>query len=193
MENNEIIVQEEKSELMQSYNNDWKYATQYAKSDLVPALYKNKPENVIIAMGMSRKMDLDLFTVMQNLNIVRGKASWTGSFCKTLIELTGKFKDLDYVYVGEKGKDDYGCYLQATRVSDGKIVKGATVDTAMVKAEGWITNTKWKSMPELMFAYRASSFFARMHCPEALNGVYTSEEIEDIKKTPTEVEDILGD
>lgn len=193
MENNEIIVQEEKSELMQSYNNDWKYATQYAKSDLVPALYKSKPENVIIAMGMSRKMDLDLFTVMQNLNIVRGKASWTGSFCKTLIELTGKFKDLDYVYVGEKGKDDYGCYLQATRVSDGKIVKGATVDTAMVKAEGWITNTKWKSMPELMFAYRASSFFARMHCPEALNGVYTSEEIEDIKKTPTEVEDILGD
>lgn len=194
MENNEnLIVTQEKSVLMQDYNSKWIYANKYAKSELVPTLYKNKPENVVIAMGMSEKMNLDLFTIMQNLNIIHGKASWSGSFCKTLIEKTGKYKNLNLVYVGEKNKDDYGCYLEATRIEDNKIIKGVTVDIAMAKAENWVSNSKWKTMPELMLAYRATSFFARVNCPEALNGIYTSEEMEDINNEPIEVEDFLSE
>lgn len=138
-------------------------------------------------------MNLDLFTTMQNLNIVRGKASWTGSFCRTLIEKTGRYKDLELVYVGEKGKDNFGCYMQAARTSDSKIIKGVVVDIAMAKAEGWLSNTKWKNMPELMLGYRATSFFARLNCPEALNGIYSTEEVEDITSEPQEIPDILGE
>jgi hypothetical protein len=131
---------------------------------------------------------------MQNLNIVRGKASWSGSFCRTLIEKTGKFANLDLVYVGEKGKDNFGCYMQAIRKTDGKIIKGTTVDMIMVKAEKWNTNPKWNSMTELMLGYRATSFFARLYCPEALSGVYTSEEVEDISnQQPVEISDLLED
>ena len=48
-------------------------------------------------------------------------------------------------------------------------------------------------MPELMLSYRATAFFARVYCPSALNGVYTSEEIEDISAENNKVimEDIL--
>lgn len=180
--------------MMQEYAENFKVAQQYAKSSLVPDNYKGKPENVIIALGMSQNMNIDPFTVMQNLNIVRGKATWSGSFCRTLIEKTGKYTDLDLVYVGEKGKDNYGCYLEATRKRDGARIKGTTVDMAMVKAEKWDTNPKWKSMTELMLGYRAMSFFARIHCPEALNGIYTGEEAEDMTtNTVVEVNDILGD
>ena len=49
----------------------------------------------------------------------------------------------------------------------------------MAKAEGWTSNPKWRNMPELMLAYRASAFFARVYCPEALMGVQTTEEIYD--------------
>ena len=180
--------------MMQEYAENFKVAQQYAKSSLVPDNYKGKPENVIIALGMSQNMNIDPFTVMQNLNIVRGKATWSGSFCRTLIEKTGKYTDLDLVYVGEKGKDNYGCYLEATRKRDGARIKGTTVDMTMVKAEKWDTNPKWKSMTELMLGYRAMSFFARIHCPEALNGIYTGEEAEDMTtNTVVEVNDILGD
>lgn len=182
------------SPILQQYNDNWRIASQYAKSGLIPENYKGKPENVIIALGMSNKMDIDLFTIMQNLNIVKGKASWSGSFCRTLIEKTGKYVDLDLVYVGEKGKDNYGCYLQAVRKRDGQIIKGTTVDMAMVKAEKWNSNPKWNSMTELMLGYRATSFFARLYCPEALNGVYTDSEIEDIKSSESQViEDLLED
>ena len=202
-ENNEVsIVEVEKpnrTPVLQSFADNWKIAQQYAKSDLIPDNYKNKPENVIIALGMSSKMNLDLFTIMQNLDIVKGKARWNGSFCRTLIEKTGKFKDLDLVYTGEKGKDTYGCYLQAVRKNDNQIVKGAEVTVGMAKAEGWWSKkdrygnetSKWQSLTELMLGYRAMSFFARLHCPEALSGVYTGEEIDDME--PVEEKKIIED
>lgn len=204
-ENNEVsIVEAEKpnrTPVLQSFADNWKIAQQYAKSDLIPDNYKNKPENVIIALGMSSKMNLDLFTIMQNLDIVKGKARWNGSFCRTLIEKTGKFKDLDLVYTGEKGKDTYGCYLQAVRKNDNQIVKGAEVTVGMAKAENWWSKkdkygnetSKWQSLTELMLGYRAMSFFARLHCPEALSGVYTGEEIDDMEQAPEKkiIEDVL--
>jgi hypothetical protein len=204
-QNNEMTVLEteknNRTPVLQSFADNWKIAQQYAKSDLIPDNYKNKPENVIIALGMSSKMNLDLFTIMQNLDIVKGKARWNGSFCRTLIEKTGKYKDLDLIYTGEKDKDTFGCYLQAVRKNDGKIVKGAEITVGMAKAEGWWSKkdkygketSKWQSLTELMLGYRAMSFFARMHCPEALSGVYTGEEIEDMEQPDIKkvVEDVL--
>ena len=61
----------------------------------------------------------------------------------------------------------------------------------MAKAEGWTSNKKWITLTDLMLAYRCQSFFARLYCPEALNGVYTSEEMEDIKEGPRQFQDVL--
>lgn len=178
---------------LKGFGDMWKIATQYSKSDLVPENYKGKPQNVIIALGMAQKTGFDVYTIMNNLNIVKGKASWSGSFCRTLIEATGLYKDLDLIEVGERGKDTWGYYAQAVKKSDGKVVKGATVTIAMAQAEGWTKNTKWKSMPELMLQYRAMAFFARVYASSAINGIQTVEEVEDvnISQENNTMEDIL--
>lgn len=175
---------------LDNYQDNWQMAVNLSKSDLVPDNYKNKPENVIIALGMSQQTGLPPFTIMRNLNIVRGKASFSGSFCKVLIERTGRFKDLELNYFGEKGKDSYGCYLSAIRTSDNKIIKGPEVTMQMAKGEGWTSNKKWITLTDLMLAYRCQSFFARLYCPEALNGVYTDDEISEINSIRT-VKDVL--
>lgn len=184
-------IQEQPKTELQLFGDNWRIATQLAKSTIIPDNYKNKPENVIIALGMAQQLDLTPFTVMQNLNIIKGKTSWSGSFCKTLIEKTKRFKDLNLNYIGQKGTDSYGCYLSATRISDNQIIKGPEVTMKMAKEEGWTTNKKWLTLTDLMLAYRCQSFFARLYCPEAMNGVYTSEEIEDIQPTKRIVEDVL--
>lgn len=178
---------------LKGFGDMWKIATQYSKSDLVPENYKGKPQNVIIALGMAQKTGFDVYTIMNNLNIVKGKASWSGSFCRTLIEATGLYKDLDLIEVGEREKDTWGYYAQAVKKSDGKVVKGATVTIAMAQAEGWTKNTKWKSMPELMLQYRAMAFFARVYASSAINGIQTVEEVEDvnISQENNTMEDIL--
>ena len=70
--------------------------------------------------------------------------------------------------------------MQGISKETGETIKGPEVNMKMAKSEGWTSNTKWINMPELMLSYRATSFFARVYVPEALNGVQTTEEIEDI-------------
>ena len=98
----------------------------------------------------------------------------------SMIQGCGKFTDVRLVYTGNKGTENRGCYVEATRISDGEIVQGTEVTLAMARAEGWTSNSKWKNMPEQMLGYRAAEFFARLHCPDALMGFQTAEEVEDV-------------
>ena len=50
----------------------------------------------------------------------------------------------------------------------------------MARLEGWTSNKKWQTMPELMLAYRAAAFFARIHVPNLLMGCFVEGEAEDI-------------
>lgn len=180
-----------KQNALSTFKDNWEIATQLAKSDIIPDNYKNKPANVVIAIGIANQMNLDPFIVMQNLSFIKGKTSWSGSFCRTLIERTGKFRDLELNYIGERGQDSYGCYLSAIRVSDGKVINGPEVTIAMAKAEKWTSNPKWSTLKDLMLAYRCQSYFCRIHCPEAMSGIYTTEEIEDINVEKEQPKDIL--
>lgn len=184
-------VQQPQTNNLTSFSQNWNMAVQLSKSDIIPDNYKNKPQNVVIAIGLANQMQLDPFTVMQNLAIIKGKTSWSGSFCKTLIERTGKYKNLELNYVGEKGKDSYGCYLSAVRVSDGKVINGPTVTMQMAKAEKWTSNSKWLTLTDLMLAYRCQSFFCRLYVPEAMNGIYTSEEVDEMSTQRQQPTDIL--
>lgn len=136
---------------LSTFSDNWKMATQLAKSTLLPDEFKNHPENVIIALSMAQKMQMDPFTICQNLHIIRGKLSWSGAFCKTLIEQSGKYTDLDFVYFGKEDSDERGCYLEATRVRDGKRIQGNKVTVKLAKDEKWYsTNTKWRTMTDQM-------------------------------------------
>lgn len=161
------------------FKNYWNMAKMLASSDMIPQAYQNKPMNVVVALEQAQRMNCSPLMVMQNLYIVKGKPSWSGSACSMIVNGCGLFENVDLIYVGEKGKDDWGAYVKATRKSDGKELIGTTVDIAMAKAEGWLSNPKWKSMPQQMLGYRAYSFFARLYCPNALSGFQTEGEIED--------------
>ena len=152
----------------EAFNQALRAAQMLSQSTLVPQNYQGKPQDCFIAVEMAARMNTSPIFIMQNLYVVKGKPSWAGQACMAMINACGKFRDVKHVYTGEKGTDSRGCYVTATRISDGEIVNGTEVTMALVKAEGWITNTKWKNMPEQMLGYRAASFFARMYCPEAL-------------------------
>jgi hypothetical protein len=195
----QMIVKQTSNQVATDFKTNWAIAEKLSKSSLLPAEFQEKPENVIIALGMAQKLDLDFFTVAQNLHLIKGRLSWSGSFCKTLIEKTGQYKDLDLIYVGEEGKDNFGCYLEATRIRDNKRIKGNTVTVELAKKEGWWSKkdkygnetSKWSTMTSQMLGYRAMAFFARLYTPEALNGVMTSEESMDLDYQKEQPKDIL--
>ena len=159
-------------------------AAMLSKSTIVPQNYQGKPEDCFIAVEMAARMNTSPVFIMQNLYVVKGKPTWAGQACMAMINACGKFKHVKHVYTGTKGTDTRGCYVTATRISDGETVNGTEVTMKMVKDEGWITNSKWTNMPEQMLGYRAASFFARMYCPEALMGLQTYEEVIDTEPHP---------
>lgn len=174
----------------EAFNELFTMAQYLAKSDLVPDSYRNKPANCMIALETANRMGVSPLFVMEQLTIVRGKRSWSGQACGSIINNYPKFKDVELVYVGKEGEDSWGAYVTAVRKDNGKTVKGTTVTIKMAKTEGWTNNTKWISMPEQMLAYRAYAFFARVHCADALNGFMVEGESEDanfaeIKEAPS--------
>lgn len=148
-----------------------------SKSTIVPPQYQNREENVFIALDLSNRMGISPMTVMQNLYLIQGKPSFSGSFISALIHSSPLFTNVELCWVGEKGKANYGAYIKALK-GDVEVV-GTTVTMDMAAQEGWLKNPKWKSMPELMLSYRAYSFFGRVHASELLNGIYSTSEIED--------------
>ena len=155
-------------------------ANMLSKSTIVPENYRNKPEDCFIAVEMANRMNTSPIFIMQNLYVVKGKPSWAGQACMAMITACGKFKNVKHVYTGDRGRDNRGCYVEATRISDGEVLRGTEVTIQMAKDEGWMSNSKWRNMPEQMLGYRAASFFARMFCPEAMMGLQTTEEIYDV-------------
>lgn len=195
MDNEILVTQDQKHELstgvfstIENFKEIYDIGKMFASSTLVPQAYQGKAMDCTIAVDMANRMNVSPMMVMQNLYVVRGKPSWSGQACKALIEGNGKFKNVKHVYFGEKGTDSRGCYLQATRIEDNEIVQGVEVTIAMAKSEGWYNKpdkygketSKWPTMPDLMLAYRASAFFARVHIPNALMGVAVEGEVEDI-------------
>lgn len=160
-----------------------KQAKILASSDIVPeGTYRGKPANCLIALDMANRMGVSPLHVMQNLYVVKGKPGWSGQYCISAINSSGKFSPLEFMQLLNDDGTIKGYYAQATNLVTKKVCVGAPVTWDMVKAEGWYdkSGSKWKTMPEQMFMYRCAAFFARTYCPEVLNGLQTTEELRDV-------------
>jgi len=157
-------------------------AKMLATSDLVPKNYQGNIPNTMIALEMANRINVSPFQVMQNLDIIQGKPSWRSTFIIAALNSCGRFKPLKFEFVGsDTQSDSYGCRAY-TDDFDGNRITGPLVTWLMVKSEGWLSKvgSKWKTMPELMFQYRAASFFGRLYAPDILNGMQSVEEVKDV-------------
>ena len=165
-------------------------AKSLCQSQLVPTQYQGQSglSNCLVALEMSKRMNLSPLTVMQNLNVIHGKPTWSSQFITSNILGCGRFKNFDYIVTGKDNSLSVQC--QAIRLEDNKLVKGTAVSMKMAQQEGWTAkNKKYQSMPELMLKNRAATFFGRQYIPDLLLGVQTSEEIVDIE--PIDVTDTV--
>lgn len=153
-------------------------AEKIAKSDIIPASFKGKPENCLVALEMSNRMKMPVMQIFQNLYVIQGRPCWSSSFIIACINKCGKYTDLQFTYNTE-GKY---CFAWAISKATGERIEGPKVSMKMAQDEGWLTKngSKWKTMPDLMLRYRAAAFFGRVNCPEVINGMLTDDEAKEI-------------
>lgn len=187
----------------------WRLGQMYARSNLVPEQYRGKPDDCAIACQLAFRWRADPMMVMQSSYIVHGRPGIEGKLLIALLNSSGKIKGrLRFKLEGEG--PNRKCTATAVDAESGDEVE-AVVTWAMAEAEGWTKDktsksgytqkSKWNTMPDLMFQYRAAAFLVRVHYPEVLMGMRTVDELEDIdggaapasngKKTARTVEDLM--
>ena len=171
---------------LQSFELAQRAAALLAKSSLVPKEYQGNLPNCVIALNMASRMGADPLMVMQNLYIVHGRPGWSSQFMISTFNTSGRFSALRYEWVGEEGKDSWGCRAWAIEKATEEKLIGSTITISLAKKEGWYqkSGSKWQTMPEQMLMYRAAAWFIRAYAPELAMGMHTEEEIIDI--TPDE-------
>jgi hypothetical protein len=155
---------------------------------MVPEIYKNKPFNVMIAIMCSQDLNVNPFTVMQHMSIIKGKPRWEVKFLIAMANRSGTFSiPIDWEITG-KG-DLLSVKAFATLKASGVRVE-CSVSMAEAKADGWANNPKYKSIPELMLRYRSAGRLIDLYCPEVRLGMSTDAETEEdtesqVSATPT--------
>src|SRR5665648_819403 len=188
---NELTVKNEEQVIEVGFSNSISFEyTQSAdsllsKSTIVPKDYQNNIPNCVIALNMASRNGPDHFMVMRYLYIVYDRSGWSSQFLISTFNTSGKFSEISYEWVGEKGTDEFGCKAWALEKSTGELLEGSTVTIDISKKEGWYAKngSKWPTMSEQMLMYRAASWFIRAYAPEMAMGMHTVEEIRDIGVT----------
>ena len=172
---------------IQAFEDAQRIGKALASSKLVPPQFQGQEglANCLVAMEIANRMRLSPLQVMQNLNIIHGRPSWSSQFIIGLINSCGRFSPLQFEMSGEG--NSLACTCLATEKSSGKELRGPTITMEMAKREGWSTKTgsKWQTMGDVMLRYRAAAFWGRLYIPELLVGLQTEDEIIDIQ--PVEV------
>jgi len=163
-----------------SWNRMCMVAQAFSESDLVPEQFRGKPENCLIAGQLSKRMDVDLFMLMQNMYVVHGKPGIEAKFAIAMCNAKRVFNGpIRYELTGNG--PTRSCRAHATDRESGHEVE-AVCDMAMANAEGWTSKSgsKWKTLPDLMLQYRSAMFLIRLNCPEVLMGMQSVDELVDV-------------
>jgi hypothetical protein len=168
-------------------------AQMLARATFVPDAFQGNIGNCMIALDLADRMKTHPVMLMQVMYIVHGRPGFEGKFLSALVNNSGRYEGkLKYEWKGEPGKPEWGCRAYAILRGTDERVNGPWCDWKMVVAEGWNKpkggkkpgsipqKSKWETMPELMFMYRAASFFCNTHDSDLKMGMATVEELEDI-------------
>lgn len=152
-----------------------------ADSSLVPEIYRGNLSNCIIALEIAQRIGASALMVMQNLYIVYQRPAWSAKFLIACFNQCGRFSAVRYIWSGTRGKDDWGCQAWAIERETGEKILGPVITLQLAKDEKWYDrkDSKWKTMPEKMFMYRAAAWMIDTHAPELSMGIRAEDEVRD--------------
>lgn len=157
------------------------YARELAKSNLLPAAYAGRPQNVLIAMEYGASLNLPPMQALQGIHVVNGKPTASADLMAALVRRAGHKLRIE--------GDDTRCTATIVRADDPDYPMSVTWTWDKAQRAGLPErNPTWNVYPGAMLRARAISDVARMAANDALHGIiYTPEELESVA-TQVEVE-----
>lgn len=170
-----------------SFDLCWRSAKLLALSQLVPKRFQGRVEDCFLALSMARSLGVIPMMVMSEIYVVFGTPSMSGKMVAGLVNAAGIFDaPLNFRFSEERPVQ----WCEAYTTLNGQEYSVRVEWDAHVVASGWDRDkkekdsdktvpSKWRTMREQMFRYRAASWFGKSFAPQVMLGMQTREELED--------------
>ena len=146
------------------------YSKALAASDLLPAEYRNKPANVLVAIEYGKALGLEPMSAIQGITVIKGKPTASAALMAGLVRRAG--------HILRVTGNDKRAECTIIRADDPEFEFKTVWTIERAKQAGLTSNQTWSKYPDAMLKARAISECARNACSEILAGVqYTSEEL----------------
>jgi hypothetical protein len=155
-----------------SFEQAIKFAEYIAKSSMVPSNYKNKPEDILIAIQWGQELGLKPLQALQNIATINGRPSIWGDAMLGIVQAHTDFESIE-----EYIKNDIAYTIIKRR---NQPAHTSTFSMEDAKKAGLNTKTgPWTQYPNRMLQMRARGFALRNTFADALKGIISREEAED--------------
>lgn len=155
-----------------------------AKSDLAPRDYKDKPQNVLIAMQMGLEVGLSPMQSIQNIAVIDGRPSIWGD---SMLALCQNHRDFESIDENQSTNEKGVCIVKRRGMEPQTRI--FTVEDAK-KAGLWGKAGPWQTSPSRMLKLRARAFALRDTFADALRELQSAEEQRDVVETTTTVVEV---
>lgn len=159
-----------------------------AASSMVPKAYQGNLADSLVALELAARTGASVIAIMQSVDVIHGRPAFRASFKIGAVNSGGRFRPLKYETKGsDPSKKDYAVRAWTTEKGDDEPLYGPWITWELVTSEGWDSKagSKWKTMPQKMFMYRAGSWWVDTYAPEITLGMTaTTEELEEATWEP---------
>lgn len=188
---------------LQAFENAQRIGKILTQSQIIPASYQNNLPNVLVALEISARTKISPIIVMQNLNVIKGRPSWSSKYIIAALTSSRVYNlryeletkgELEFKQFNQTKKiPNLACRVLATDRRTGEEREGPWVTMQMAVNEGWYgkTDSKWQTMPEVMIRYRAATFFANVYYPELTVGLNIEDEYAEPVNIPSAPHEVV--
>jgi len=167
-----------------------KYASELAKSNMLPAEFQRKTENIIFAMEIARDLNVSPVTAMRGIYVLNGRVGFYVHFMLMMANRSGAFAGpLRYVVEGE-GPTLSVTATVALKGPSGPQDVSETYSLAIANAEGLTRNPKYKTNPVQMLKKRCVRALIDNYCPEVMSGLGSDDPDEDYEQQKRDAKNI---
>lgn len=150
-------------------------AEMLSSSQMVPKNYQGKPQDTLVAMMMGSELGLNPIQALQNIAVINGKPSIYGDALVALVQSHRSYGGMQETFDDQTMTAT--CHVRRKR---GEWHTQTFSKSDAEKAGLWGKSGPWQQYPKRMLQMRARGFALRDTFADALAGLITAEEAEDM-------------
>lgn len=168
-----LAIQQTNPFLPQTWQQAIDIATVLSRAQLVPDAYRNKPNDIVLAMMRGHELGLSPIQSLTYFDVIKGKVAMSAQM---IVALCLSKRHLCKYFIPVKSTETEAVF-ETFRVGTPKPVQGSfTMEDA--KRMDLASKDNWRKQPKVMLRWRAATALGRLVYPDLVAGMYDPEELQ---------------